>query len=118
MTTTNETTTSPRRVTFEQVFDGAETLLREAWERRCVSAGDDFWAISPTHGAVRTTDNAYGGCVVSRTIEEFAADLAYEKDFSAWWRDNSHHVAMSLRQDYAEYLALEDELDQEAALDE
>lgn len=118
MTITTTSPTSPRRVTFEQVFAGAETLLREAWERRCVSAGDDFWAISPTHGAVRTTDNAYGGCVISRTIDEYAADLAYLESFDLWWSGNKYRVAMSLRQDYAEYLALEDELDREAALDE
>lgn len=106
------------RVTFEQVVDGAERLLRQCWERQYVSAGDDFWSVSAEHGATRTTDNAYGGCVISRTIDEFAIHLAYLDDFDLWWQGNKYLVIMSLREDYAEYVALEDELDREAALDE
>lgn len=75
-------------LTAEMIESGIFHLLFNCREHGYRSAGEDFWSVTDDHGAVRTTDNAYGGLDVSSIIERYAAeacDAGDDHEFRLWY---------------------------------
>ena len=75
-------------LTAEMIETGIFHLLCDCREHGYRSAGEDYWSVTGDHGAVRTTDNAYGGVDASSIIERYASDACEagdDREFRLWY---------------------------------